>query len=210
MIVVCALACSPVTSGTRQVLVAEVWAGRERTCAHRCEQHDGDCPVTLGLSRAAAEIDGLEEGAYGHWLNELCSALQSSSKKERERARDALARLQKLALTSTTSPTAKYEPDREHAQAAISSLRSELALLSNKELRQRAVVAEVEFDDIEEARESSNPKRQLIELIVARESTATLAQSERESEAARAALKMEINNQGAVRENHYDMDCGDD
>lgn len=25
-----------------------------------------------------------------------------------------------------------------------------------------------------------------------------------------AALKMEINNQGAIRENHYDMDCGDD
>ena len=24
------------------------------------------------------------------------------------------------------------------------------------------------------------------------------------------ALKMEINNQGAIRENHYDMGCGDD
>ena len=208
MIVPYALGCRPVTSGTRQVLVAEVWAGQERTCAHRCEQHDGDCPVTLGLSRAAAEIDGLEEGAYGHWLNELCSALQSASKKERETARDALARLQKLALT--TSPAAKYEPDSEHAQTAISSLRTELAGLSNKELRQRAVTAEVEFDDIEEARESSNPKSQLIELIVAREATATLVHSERESEAARAALRREINNQGAIRENHYDMDCGDD
>jgi hypothetical protein len=56
---------APVTAGTRQVLVAEIWAGRERGCAHRCEQHEGECPVTLGLSRAAAEIDGLEEGAYG-------------------------------------------------------------------------------------------------------------------------------------------------
>lgn len=41
----------PVTAGQRQVLIAEVWAGRERTCAHRCEHHDGVCPVSLALSR---------------------------------------------------------------------------------------------------------------------------------------------------------------
>jgi hypothetical protein len=41
----------PVSAGERQVLVAEIWAGEERCCAHRCEQHLGVCPVTLSLSR---------------------------------------------------------------------------------------------------------------------------------------------------------------
>ena len=43
----------PVLSGQRQVLVAELWAGTERECAHRCEYHEGRCPVTLALSRSA-------------------------------------------------------------------------------------------------------------------------------------------------------------
>lgn len=43
----------PVRSGRRQVLVAELWAGIERRCAHRCEHHEGQCPVNLALSRSA-------------------------------------------------------------------------------------------------------------------------------------------------------------
>ena len=218
--------------------MAEVWAGRERSCAHRCEQHDGDCPISLGISRAAAEIDGLQEGAYGHYLNEMCIALQSTSRAEREKARDALARLQQLSDYAETSlPTAERVHDEQAAQATLSSLRGELLLLSKKQLRQRAVDADVSFDDIEEARES---KEELIELIVAQ--TAASQQSDGGSSAAHEeakkgashtngcsaqtkscvgllneiplsalpVLKMEINNQGAIRENHYDMDCGDD
>merc|ERR1712166_617092 len=33
---------TPVTRGKRQVLVCEVWSGRESQCAHRCEQHCGE------------------------------------------------------------------------------------------------------------------------------------------------------------------------
>lgn len=224
----------PVTAGTRQVLVAEIWAGQERQCAHRCEQHDGDCPVTLGLSRAAAEIEGLQEGAYGHWLNEMCMALQSSNVREREKARDALARLQKLSdyENSAGRGRAKRKRKSETSQAATSSQRSELMLLSNKVLRQRAVAADVshgncmqqafvkmshidclvrskagttaatmpcrndcarvssqvDFDDIEEARESSDPKQRLIELIVAQSSLAGTNNGDRgESRAERHA-----------------------
>lgn len=226
----------PVTAGTRQVLVAEVWAGRERTCAHRCEQHNGDCPVTLGISRAAAEIDGLQEGAYGHWLNEMCSALQSSSRSEREKARDALARLQQLSdHAEAAHSSAENEPV---AQAAMSSLRGELVRLSTKALRQRAAEVGVSFDDIENAR---NSKQQLVELVVAQAASKQPGEDSKAAKAAAAregaphnllswqeldltclrvihraalpvpaALKMEINNQGAIRENHYDMDCGDD
>ena len=87
---------APVTAGKRQVLVAEVWAGVERECAHRCEQHEGDCPISLALSRAATGIEGLDAGAYGHWLNEQCLALRSSNASERANAKDALARLEQL------------------------------------------------------------------------------------------------------------------
>jgi hypothetical protein len=169
------------------VLVAEVWAGQERGCAHRCEQHDSDCPITLGISRAAAEIDGLQEGAYGHWLNEMCTALQSTSRSEREKAKDALARLQQLSDHAEISPpSAEQERDERAAQAAVSSLRSELLLLSNKALRQRAVDADVSFDDIEDARES---KQELVELIVAQEVAASSKQSHGESRSAIAAAK---------------------
>jgi hypothetical protein len=169
------------------VLVAEVWAGQERGCAHRCEQHDGDCPITLGISRAAAEIDGLQEGAYGHWLNEMCTALQSTSRSEREKAQDALARLQQLSDHAETSlPSAEQERDELAMQAAVATLRSELQLLSKKVLRQRAVDADVSFDDIEDARES---KQELIELIVAQEAAATSIQSHGESRSAIAAAK---------------------
>lgn len=169
------------------MLVAEVWAGQERGCAHRCEQHDGDCPITLGISRAAAEIDGLQEGAYGHWLNEMCTALQSTSRSEREKAQDALARLQQLSDHAEFSlPSAEQERDELAMQAAVATLRSELQLLSKKVLRQRAVDADVSFDDIEDARES---KQELIELIVAQEAAATSIQSHGESRSAIAAAK---------------------
>jgi len=42
-----------VKSGLRQVLIMELWQGEERTCAHRCEQHWGDCPYTLLAARIA-------------------------------------------------------------------------------------------------------------------------------------------------------------
>lgn len=177
----------PVTVGTRQVLVAEVWAGRERRCAHRCEQHDGDCPISLGISRAAAEIDGLQEGAYGHYLNEMCTALQSTSRLEREKARDALARLQQLSDYARASlPAAEREHDEQAAQATLSSLRGELLLLSKKELRQRAVDADVSFDDIEEARGS---KEELIELILIAAQAAASQQSEGGSSRAHSEAK---------------------
>ena len=177
----------PVTAGTRQVLVAEVWAGRERRCAHRCEQHDGDCPISLGISRAAAEIDGLQEGAYGHYLNEMCIALQSTSRLEREKARDALARLQQLSDYARASlPAAEREHDEQAAQATLSSLRGELLLLSKKELRQRAVDADVSFDDIEEARGS---KEELIELILIAAQAAASQQSEGGSSRAHSEAK---------------------
>ena len=34
---------APLTSGTRQVLVMELWSGVERTCAHRCSSREGRC-----------------------------------------------------------------------------------------------------------------------------------------------------------------------
>ena len=43
----------PVVTGKREVLVAEIWAGEERTCAHRCEYLEGHCPVSLALSQSA-------------------------------------------------------------------------------------------------------------------------------------------------------------
>jgi hypothetical protein len=33
----------PVREGVRQVLILELWLGRERRCNHRCEQHFGEC-----------------------------------------------------------------------------------------------------------------------------------------------------------------------
>lgn len=86
---------SPVTAGERQVLICEIWAGPERTCAHRCEQHTGDCPVTLGLSRVVS-LSGDIDGASG--LAELCAALQSTDSRARKQAKQTLRRLQKLVL----------------------------------------------------------------------------------------------------------------
>ena len=54
-------AVSEVKAGLRQVLIMELWQGEERRCAHRCEQHWGDCPCTLLSSRlsfiGSASID---------------------------------------------------------------------------------------------------------------------------------------------------------
>jgi hypothetical protein len=37
---------TPVASGTRRVLVVELWCGEPRHCAHRCEAHWGPCGHT--------------------------------------------------------------------------------------------------------------------------------------------------------------------
>lgn len=42
----------PVSSGIRRVLVAELWCGPERTCAHRCPDPRGCCAYTLGTAQA--------------------------------------------------------------------------------------------------------------------------------------------------------------
>lgn len=45
----------PVTKGLREVLVAEIWEGPEKTCAHRCVT-TGPCEHTLGKSRVNATM----------------------------------------------------------------------------------------------------------------------------------------------------------
>eukprot|EP01046_Picozoa_sp_COSAG06_P012285 COSAG06_NODE_717_length_12831_cov_52.780003_19_plen_64_part_01 len=55
----------------------------------------------------------------GHWLNEMCVALQSSNAKEREKAEEALARLQQLseyplppaAIASPSSSSLELAPE---------------------------------------------------------------------------------------------------
>jgi hypothetical protein len=49
----------PVTAGRRAVLVAELWHGPERDCAHRCTKRVGACGVTREVSHY-----GLERGFY--------------------------------------------------------------------------------------------------------------------------------------------------
>ena len=44
---------TPVTKGKRQVLVAEVWQGAERECAHRCLRAAGECDYTLTRAQMA-------------------------------------------------------------------------------------------------------------------------------------------------------------
>lgn len=41
----------PVTSGERRVLVVELWRGEERTCAHRCLHHLGECSFSVERNR---------------------------------------------------------------------------------------------------------------------------------------------------------------
>ena len=48
----------PVTRGRRAVLVAELWHGPERRCAHRCEQRTGEC----GYSTSEANAERLLKG----------------------------------------------------------------------------------------------------------------------------------------------------
>jgi hypothetical protein len=43
---------APVTSGCRRVLVAELWGGLERACAHRCADPRGDRGYTTAAARA--------------------------------------------------------------------------------------------------------------------------------------------------------------
>ena len=84
----------------------------------------------MALSRAAAEIGGLDEGAYGHWLNEMCVALRSGSPKEQESAKHALARLQKLSA---------LKPDDAEAQAAAEAAAGKHALSPHHNLISRDV-----------------------------------------------------------------------
>jgi hypothetical protein len=89
----------------------------------------------------------------------MCVALQSSNAKEREKAEEALARLQQLseyplppaAIASQSSsseltPEDAEEERRQQAETAgqaAAALERELLQLSTKALRQRAVVANV-------------------------------------------------------------------
>jgi hypothetical protein len=57
-----ALQVEPVTRGTRVVLVAELWRGPEKTCAHRC-QTLGACGHSLAHVRAGRAA--LEAGVLG-------------------------------------------------------------------------------------------------------------------------------------------------
>jgi hypothetical protein len=41
----------PVTGGTRRVMVMELWRGEQRTCAHRCLSHLGQCKFSVIQSR---------------------------------------------------------------------------------------------------------------------------------------------------------------
>jgi len=46
---------APLQSGQRQVLIAELWEGPERTCAHRCVDPGAvPCPHTLSKSQREA------------------------------------------------------------------------------------------------------------------------------------------------------------
>ena len=51
-----------ITSGTRRVLVAELWEGPEKECGHRCTAV-GNC----GGVSASAWYTGFEDEAKGHW-----------------------------------------------------------------------------------------------------------------------------------------------
>lgn len=91
----------------------------------------------------------------------MCVALQSSNAKEREKAEEALARLQQLSeyplppaaiLIASPSSSSELTPEdaeeerrqqAETAGQAAAALERELLQLSTKALRQRAVVANV-------------------------------------------------------------------
>ena len=49
----------PVTKGRRTVLVAELWEGEPRICAHRCLLPEGDCPYTLSRAHMATSAQHL-------------------------------------------------------------------------------------------------------------------------------------------------------
>lgn len=50
----------PVSCGHRRVLVVELWRGDARGCAHRCEQHVGDC----AFSRLDSALDTLLHASF--------------------------------------------------------------------------------------------------------------------------------------------------
>ena len=101
---------TPVTRGTRRVLVCELWNGVERTCAHRCEHHDGECPVTLDASRAASRMSHMDSGEglldedeYRNYLDEMCEAFHSDDALDRESAAATLARVVALSAAATAA-----------------------------------------------------------------------------------------------------------
>ena len=49
----------PVVRGRRRVLVAELWEGEPRTCAHRCLKPKGECPYTLSRAQMATTAQHL-------------------------------------------------------------------------------------------------------------------------------------------------------
>ena len=130
---------TPVTKGKRQVLVCEIWHGRERECAHRCEQHDGECPITLAVSRAASHMVGfLDEGAYGHFLNETCESLQSDRRSVRDEAAAVLARV----MTLSEAVMARKKKQKGPLPAELSA---EMAALRNH-INERGAVRNNHYD----------------------------------------------------------------
>ena len=110
-------------------------------------------------------------------------------------------------------------------------MKKELAGLSEKALRMRAVDVGASFDAIEESHEVDDPKAFLIAAILEQVEQAPVV-GEKAKEAAALSehrsnphhgmvsrdvserllvvAEADINGQGAVRENHYDMDGADD
>jgi len=52
----------PLTKGRRSVLIAELWAGEARTCAHRCDSFAGECHVNRLVSRVDHLMQGQTDG----------------------------------------------------------------------------------------------------------------------------------------------------
>lgn len=55
---------TPVTRGTRHVLVLELWHGGERACGHRCRSFTGACPLLKNRIVGAGE-EGVARGGAG-------------------------------------------------------------------------------------------------------------------------------------------------
>ena len=139
---------TPVTRGTRRVLVCELWNGVERTCAHRCEHHDGECPVTFEVSRAASRVRHMDSGEgllgedeYRSFLDETCESFHSEHAQERENARATLARVVAL---SAAADNAALQP--EGASAAERDRRESELLALRQHIRTQARIRSNRFN----------------------------------------------------------------